>query len=287
MTVNLSGLVEISISTKDRWVPLHKTLRALRGFGLGDLRIILADDGSAEQCPFEPVEICPGVELHRFEESAGYIVRRNQIMQIARAPFVLQLDDDSYPVDGSLSSAVAVLRQSASTLALTFPLYNPLQQADQITSLYRRAYQTRSYIGCAALINRRSFLELGGYRDELVHFAEEIDLAARGFLQGSFCYHYPELLFHHEETVQARNWERMDYYGARNLVLWTDWFVPAPERLLQQARNTWVRLRMSLPNRRAHLKGHLAGLRSRARWRANRRRMSRAQYRQWLRLPTY
>ena len=283
----LAGLLEIGISTKDRWDVLRKTLQALNEFGLGDLRLLLVDDGSQEQCPYDPVTICPGSEVLRFNESRGYIVRRNQIMDAARAPFVLQIDDDAYPVEGSLGAAVNFMHERSNALALTFPTYNPVHQKHQIRSLHQQAYQTRSFIGCAALLSRRHFTALGGYRTELVHFAEELDLAARGYQRDLYCYHYPDARFYHEESARARNWERMDYFGARNMVLLTDWFAPAPERFLQQAQNTMVRLRMSIPDRFGNLRGHIAGLRTRARWRTNRRRMSRTQYRQWRSLPTY
>jgi len=59
-----------------------------------------------------------------------------------------------------------------------------------------------------------------------VYQGEEMDLAARGFQKGFYCYHYPDLLIHHIASNTGRNWDRMDFYGSRNNIFWNDWFVP-------------------------------------------------------------
>src|SRR5690349_24560348 len=102
MPANLA-LVEIGIATKNRWRDLRTTLERLAAFGLGRQRLLLFDDGSDASCPYDVQAICPGAELQRFNESTGYIVRRNQLARGMAAKYYLSLDDDSFPVSGSLA----------------------------------------------------------------------------------------------------------------------------------------------------------------------------------------
>src|SRR5258708_40245695 len=105
--MSLIPLVEIGIATKNRWRDLRLTLERIATFGLGQQRILIFDDASDVPCPFNAAAICVGAEVQRFSESAGYIVRRNQLARAMRAVYYLSLDDDSFPVSGSLAAAAA------------------------------------------------------------------------------------------------------------------------------------------------------------------------------------
>ncbi len=283
----MGELVQVGITTRDRWDELRHTLERLRGFGLGQLPILIIDDGSAELCPFPVQDLCPGARLHRMRDSAGYILRRNQLATMLTGEYYLSLDDDSYPVTGNLHDAVAFAESSPDVFCVGFPVYNPRQNRYQVKSLRTTPYRARSFIGCACLLHRTRFLAEGGFRDELVRFAEESDLAARMFERGLRCYHYPGLEFHHLEVDRSRNWWAMDFYGARNWVLWNDWYVPAEMQLVKQGRTAVSRLwQFVKTRRRGHLQGQWDGLRTLATYRRYRRRMTPAMYREWRSLPS-
>ena len=281
-----SDLVQIGITTRDRWQELQRTLERLRDFGLGQLSILIIDDGSAELCPFPVQETCPGARLHRMDQSVGLITRRNQLAGMMTGKYYLSLDDDSYPVSGSLPDALTFAESRRDLFCLSFPIYNPARNRYQVKSSQTAPYRTRSFIGCGCLLHRAHFLAEGGFRDELVRFAEESDLAARTFERGLRCYHYPGLKFHHLEVDRARNWWAMDFYGARNWVLWNDWYVPTGMQLIKQSRTAVSRLwQFVKTRRRGHLQGQWNGLRTRATYRHYRRRMDPAMYREWRSLP--
>ncbi|MCB8951260.1 MAG: glycosyltransferase family 2 protein [Ardenticatenales bacterium] len=284
----LNRTVQVSITTRDRWPVLAETLAQLRQFGLGAYDVAVVDDGSVQPCPYDIAALLPSASLQRYEEAKGLIVRRNQLMRRLNADFVLQVDDDSFPVAGSLAQAVAFLTTQPNALAATFPVHDPVAGVEQVKSLAAQPYQTKAFIGCAALINRAQFLRLGGYRDELVHFMEERDVAARGFRQGCVCFHYPQLRFYHVRTPVGRNWTRMDFYGARNNVLWNDWYVPDRLQFYQNSRLLVSRFFVLLRTRRwDNARGHVRGIQDRRAFRRFRRRMSAAAFREWRRLPDY
>ena len=280
------SLVEIGIATKNRWEDLRRTLDRIAASGWGELRILLFDDASDCPCPYEVSEICAGAEITRFSEPAGYIVRRNQLARAMQSKYYLSLDDDSFPAAGSLESALKFAESCADLFCLSFPIFNPVTQTHQVFSLHDLPYKVRSFIGCGYLMNRNKFLDFDGYREELVHQGEEVEIAARVFGQGLHCYHFPGLQIHHTASSTGRDWHRMDYYGARNNVLWNDWFMPPQLKLIKQSRTFMSRAALFLKTGRlGHLQGQIAGFRDALKYQANRQQFPHALYKEWKSLP--
>ena len=214
------------------------------------------------------------------------IVRRNQIARSMRSKYYLGIDDDSFPVTGSLEKAVQFAEDQGRLFSLAFPIYNPRLNHPQVRSLHDTPYQVRAFLGCGHLMNRERFLDLGGFREEFGYFLEEPEVSTRAYLAGLQCFHYPGLQFHHTYTLTARNWDRMDYYGARNALLWNDWYVPDGHRLVKQLRTATSRLIQTARTRRlGAIRGQLAALKERASFADYRQRMTATQYEQLLKLP--
>lgn len=284
--VDLSAWVQIGFPTRNRWDDVRTTLAALAGQGLGALRIVIVDDGSDQACPFDVRAICPGAELHRYPESRGMVVRRNQIARGMDTPYYLGLDDDSFPAGGSLAGAVEFAESIPDLLSLAFPIFNPRLGEHQVRSTGPAPYPVRSFIGCGHLVHRERFLALGGFSEQFAYFFEEWELAARGYVQGLRCIHYPGVQIHHLYSNAWRDWNRMDFYGSRNMVLWNDWYVPPARRAVKQARNLASRLAIALRSRRSgSLRGAAAGFRAVREHRTLRRPMSMEQYRAWTEMP--
>lgn len=280
----IQARLTIGITTKDRWEVLRGTLAVLAGSTLADVRVVVVDDGSATPCPYRVESVHPSAELHRFDTSAGLIVRRNWLVGMTQTPYYLSLDDDSYPVSGDIGQALDFIDSRPEVACLGFPIYNPQLKQFQIASVLPQPYPVRTFVGCAHIVDVDCFFDVGGYREELVHFKEESDLTVRLFRQGLRTYHYPNVTFHHHYTPVGRNWNRMDYYGARNNVLWNDWYLPTRLQPWRQATNTVSRLIQFARTRRlGHLRGHWTGVRSIARFRKNRCRLSWDEYRAWRR----
>jgi hypothetical protein len=170
-------LINIGITTKNRWKDLENTLGRVAAFGLGETRIVICDDGSDRPCPFEIACICRRAELKRYATSAGYIARRNQLARAMNSRYYLRLDDDSFPVSGSLDAAIEFAESRADTFRLSFPIYNPNLGKPQLRSLRDDPYEVRSFVGCAHLLHRKRFLTLNGYRAERY---ERVDLPPEG-----------------------------------------------------------------------------------------------------------
>ncbi|WP_030008215.1 glycosyltransferase family 2 protein [Picosynechococcus sp. NKBG042902] len=286
LTQNLAELVSIGITTKNRWQDLEITLTNISKAGLETLPIVIFDDASDETCPFDISALSLPIQLQRFPESKGLIVRRNQIAQSMQTKYYLSLDDDSYPVSASLEAAVEFAESLDDLLCLSFPIYNPVLAEYQNQSFAQEPYPVRCFVGCGHLLRRQRFLQLGGYREELIHQGEEMEIAARAFQKNWYCYHFPEFLIHHTASNTGRNWHRMDFYGARNNVLWNDWFVPKQLKLIKQFRTLVSRLSLGIKVRRwGQFQGEYAGFRDIEQFKKYRQNMSMENYKQWQALP--
>lgn len=283
---NVSSLVQIGITTKNRWDDLQTTLKKISGFGLGHLRIVIFDDCSDVPCPFDVNALCPGAEFKRFDVSRGLIVRRNEIAETMDSKYYLSLDDDSFPSAGSLEDAVAYAETLTDNFCLGFPIYSPLIDKSFDGSLRDSPSQVRSFVGCSHLLDRQRFLGLGGYREELIHQGEENEIAVRAFQQGMYCRRFAGLQVTHMATNVGRSFYRMDYYGGRNQLLWNDWYLPPEQKIAKQGRTVASRLYFFATTRRmGYLRGCLAGLKDISRFTAYRQPLTSEQYRVWQALP--
>ena len=84
-----------------------------------------------------------------------------------------------------------------------------------------------TFIGTAHALRRDVFLRLDGYRDALVHQGEEEDYSIRMLNAGWITRCGNADPIHHFESPR-RSWSRMDYYGARNKILYAWQNVPWP-----------------------------------------------------------
>jgi GT2 family glycosyltransferase len=284
----LGSLVSIGITTKNRWQDLQVTLAKIVEFGLQDLPILIFDDGSDQPCPFDLSNFALKIRLRRFEQSQGLIIRRNQLAEAITTKYYLSLDDDSFPVAGSLQAAIDFAEAIDNLLCLAFPIYNPIQQEYQSQSQGIDPYQVRFFVGCGHLLNRANFLNLGGYCEELIHQGEEMELGARAFQSNFACYHFPQFEIHHVISHTSRSWYRMDFYGARNNVLWNDWFVPGEVKWVKQSRTLLSRLILSARVRRlGQIRGEIAGFRDINKYKGYRQSMTLNRFREWQRLPEH
>lgn len=278
-----SADITVVITTKDRWEALADTLARLASM---PFPVIMIDDGSVTRCPYDPHALHPELRVERRDSSAGIVQRRNDLARLCETTWWLSLDDDSYVASGDLAAAGAYAASVPDLLALSFPIFNPRVDWFQSVPLGDEPVRVRSFVGCGHLMHRERFLALGGYEPVVVQQGEEEELAARALMAGLVIHQYPALLIHHTEMLEQRNWARMDYFGARNAVLWTDWYVPAGQQPLRQLRRCAATWAHAVSTRRlGQFRGHFTALRDRPRLATRRQRFTPAQYALWRSLP--
>jgi glycosyltransferase involved in cell wall biosynthesis len=191
--------------------------------------VLVIDDGSTDGT-FEAVaREFPSVRLHRSEQSLGLIAQRNRAARMASNAILFSIDDDA--VFSTPTIVEQTLREfdhpQVGAVAIPFIDVNRNSTVMQKAPNTDVVYATYTFIGTAHALRRDVFLELGGYRDALVHQGEEEDYSIRMLNAGWMTRCGNADPIHHFESPR-RSWARMDYYGARNKILYAWQNVPWP-----------------------------------------------------------
>jgi GT2 family glycosyltransferase len=276
----------ISIATRNRWRDVEKTLAKIAERAeFNNCPIMVVDDGSAQPVPRTLSEQYPRVDFRLSEECLGATAQRSRIVELMKTDYVLQLDDDSYPIRGSVSEAIAFMESHADVAALALKIMegNPNISAGDST---KPPYKVRSFIGCGVILRRKMFLELGGFAGALVNYTEERHFCANAIREGNATYMFPSLVIRHEKSSSARSTAKTAYYKGRNRVLLALWHYPLrtiPFRLATSLPGVLVLVRpRDYPSA---VVGFLMGIFDGIRMLGQRRPLTYRQYLSWRGLP--
>jgi GT2 family glycosyltransferase len=285
LTATKLGEVSIGITTRDRWDDLAITLSELKMRGYEGLQTIVIDDGSKRQVPQSLRASFPKVRFERVDQSLGYVVQRNRLARMVSSTYYLSLDDDSFPMEGDIGAAAIWLEDHPSVVALALQI---VERGKNILpgETLREPFPVQYFIGCAHLLRRKQFLELGGYLERLHYYAEENQFCLISLLQGFSTYAYPAVVIRHNRTPVARNSAKASRYYIRNQAILGFLYFPFPFSLLRAAN--CLRL-LGNPEWNGHpgrlLLGWLEAFVCAFRWRKLRRPLSMAQFLAWKKLP--
>jgi glycosyltransferase involved in cell wall biosynthesis len=272
----------IVIVTKNRKEELRRALRSAAAQS-GQPEVLVMDDGSTdgtgEMVRFE----FPQVALHHFEQSKGYIVRRNEGARLARGNIIFSIDDDATFSTSQVVDKTLTEFEHPNIGAVAIPYIEP-RKAERV--LQRAPSQDTiwiadAFVGTAHALRRDLFLRLGGYREQLVHQGEESDYCIRMYATGYVVRLGAVGLIYHHESPQ-RDFRRMDFYGCRNSILFAWQNVPMPYLPIHLLMTTLNCLRWTLSRQR--LRGLTTGYLDF--FRQKRAPVSVKVYRRWRRLRT-
>jgi GT2 family glycosyltransferase len=225
--MDLASNVSVVIPTYNRWDDLLETLARLDEYGLRDVKKYVLDDCSSIPMPALINHTrFPNLIVHRSDTNQRQALGRNYLIALASAPFILHLDDDSFPLEGELIKAVQYLKDSPQLLALSFPVTETGRSCRIEKSLKSRPYPVQTFEGCAALIARRAFMELGGYAKWIVATFEESELTYRGAKAGYEVHHFPDFRICHRVSTMSRNEYGIAHRSFRNRLVMHYKFTP-------------------------------------------------------------
>lgn len=201
---NLSCRVSIGIPTRDRWDILRLTLTKLEEHGYSALDTMVIDDGTETPMPFDLAARFPWVRFLRFEKPAGVCARRNWLARNLSTPFMLYLDDDSFPIAGDLSAACDWLEAQPKALSLAFQICQSDAGPDpELTAM--APMRLRDFNGGGVLLRRDLFLSLGGFEEKFTYYLEEPELCMRALQQGYEMWGYPTFIVEHHMARSHRD----------------------------------------------------------------------------------
>lgn len=258
----------VLITTKDRKENLRRAVQSAIE-QTADPKVLVIDDGSSDGTSKMVRSEFPNVDICRKEESAGLIVRRNQGAEMASGDIIFSIDDDA---EFSTPNVVEQVLEEfddprIGAVAIPYVDVNYSSEVNQQPPDDDNRHCTSSFRGTAHALRRDLFLELGGYREHLVHQGEEMDYCVR-MLDAGYVVRLgrSDIIKHYESP--KRSYERMDFYGRRNDVLFGWHNVPAsvlPLYFLLSVANT-ARTVIRLGRVKNMVSGMLAGFRDCARY---------------------
>jgi GT2 family glycosyltransferase len=186
--------VSVVVATRNRRPELLRTLSRLRALPERP-SIIVVDNGSGDGTVSAVTAGFPDVRVVPLGRNRG-AAARNIGVHLARTPYVAFSDDDSWWEPGALTRACAVLDShprvglvAARTVVGPDRVPDPVNAAMAGTPLDGEpglpGRSVLGFLGCASVVRRRAFLDVGGFSHVLFFVGEErllaYDLAARGW----------------------------------------------------------------------------------------------------------
>lgn len=186
----LSKWITIGIPTRNRKDVLDNTLKALHKLGLSFLPIIIVDDCSTGPVFSQEIaDYFPYLKCVRNDSQKWVIYSLNLIAQLATTPYIINLDDDSYFKEKpDLYSAIEHMESRPNVIALCLG-YPDIEG--------HRIFPIRGFVAHRSMVNRESFLKLGGYSSIFTFYGEEKDFCMRAWGHGYETHYFPKIIIDH------------------------------------------------------------------------------------------
>lgn len=229
----------VVVTTKNRKLELRRAIESCL-IQTEPVEILVIDDASSDGTPQLVEREFPQVTLVRSEQPQGYIFQRNRAAKLAKGDIIFSIDDDAEFFSCHTVAQTISEFSHPRVAAVAIPYIEP--DASQV-KLQRapnknRIYVTDGFVGTSHALRKDVFLQLNGYRAGLLHQGEESDYCLR-LLNAGYVVRLGNAapIFHHQSP--RRDLSRMDYFGARNTLMFAFQNVPMPYLPLHLAAASW------------------------------------------------
>lgn len=171
----ISPLVTVNILSFNRKDELRNTLTKVYEQDYKNIEVIVVDNASSDGSPEMVINEFPTVILIRMQKNIG-IAGWNEGFKIAKGEYVLVLDDDSYPIDGTLKTGIKKMIESEKIGAVSFNVYNSIYERSETSDFLENPY---FFNGCGALIRKSIFKVTGYYSDLIFLYYNELEFCSR------------------------------------------------------------------------------------------------------------
>ncbi|EPD95379.1 glycosyltransferase [Streptomyces albus] len=203
----------VVIATRDRQRTLAATLERLLALP-EEPRVLVVDNASRDGTAAMVTRSFPGVQLLRLPVNRGALAR-NEGVKALRTPYVAFSDDDSWWEPGALRTAVDILAARPATGLLAAgitvgdegrpdPLNSVLAASPLGDGSAPGSRRVLGFLGCAAVVRRHAYLDVGGYHPLLFFGAEETLLAYDLAAAGWEVIHCPQVVARHSPADAPR-----------------------------------------------------------------------------------
>jgi GT2 family glycosyltransferase len=210
------------IITWNRLEDIKRTLEELKNIDYLNHEIVIVDNNSTDGTSDFIRSHHPYVKLIELDQNIG-MEARNIGIENSKGSYLLFLDDDSFPLPGSVSKMVDKFENDPNLSVVAFKILSP--DGKNLTRKYQEftgpagtdgGRESWSFIACGAGL-RKSMWELSGYLNKDLFFGlGEDELSLRILDAGNKIKFYPDIIAVHRRTKTNRPIQRPAYYVARN-----------------------------------------------------------------------
>jgi len=259
-------LVSIIIPAWNKWDYTRRCLASLAEHTGGVAHEIVVVDNASTDETAAALPLVPGVRVHRNAENLGFARACNQGAALARAPYLLFLNNDTEALPGWLPPLVRTLERMPDVAMVGSKLLFPdgtLQHAGVVVAYaaplpispfhayYRKPpgvstqpLEVNAVTAACMLVRAEVFRALGAFDEGYRNGYEDVDLCLKVREAGHRIVYTPEsVLYHHESVTEGRflkNAENEDLLCRRWMGRFTDFDVDRrrnrPERPPPEAR---------------------------------------------------
>lgn len=207
------------------------------------LEIIVADNRSTDSSDTLAAELIrdwPSARFIQHGANLGYCEGNNRAAQTATGQYLFFLNNDTWLEPDCLEKLVQGVEHAGAAAGMPLVLNYPDDSFQSfgaggfdlfgLTSKHPRSESTREVLmpeGCAYLVDRGVFNQLGGFDREFFMFSDELDLSWRVWIAGHRAVAIPEARLHHRgaanvnpegggQTIEFRTSDTKRFYANRN-----------------------------------------------------------------------
>ncbi|MEE9294165.1 MAG: glycosyltransferase [Phycisphaerae bacterium] len=224
----------IVVPTYNRLSRLCRCIAAVRANLSSSHELVIVDGGSSDGTR-EFLASDGNLHVILEQEREGAVKAFNKGFRAARGKYVMWLNDDAYPLPGSVDAAIAMLEAHDDIGIVAFyhnwdRTRNVLDSVEHEGRTYR-LYNIRGYPYANFGLLRRSLLANLGYADERYYFfGFDPDLALKVQLEaGLKVIGCRDALVHHEEYYDDRKLSDLSIGREDNAKLLAKWNLPEPD----------------------------------------------------------
>jgi glycosyltransferase involved in cell wall biosynthesis len=204
-------LISVLVTVYNRERYLAEALNSIKKSSFSDIEVIIVDDCSKDQSCVIAEKFSngdPRFKLHRNERNLGQFGNRNRAAALATGRYIKYLDSDDFLYRHSLNTMLEAIESCPhAACAISSPVIDPVQPYPFVLTpqeTYREEFLGRGCLSAGpsgAIINRKHFFSIGGFRD--VGVVSDIDLWYRLGAKWDTVLIQPALVWWRQHDMQA------------------------------------------------------------------------------------